>query len=553
MKKSECRRPIVAAVFLAIAMFSLCMVASTLCTQPLSEAGGFGSETTNGIISGTAVLPDGTPAVGARVTVRRIDYVSTVNGAPIKKRAATAGNGITDSAGRFTIDSLDTGSYTIEINDALANAVCGRCRIASKTPRLDFGISALMRYAAVRGEVGGGAALDKRYVQVVGFERLAAVDTSGSYALSDLPQGTFTLSIVCETAAPPVLLENIHALSGMVTTAPVTLWPHSMKITLNTSAAGAGGAGGVHAFPLLIRLTNKNFTFGKARKNGEDIRFAKSDGVVLPYEIEHWDSAGGSAALWVTVDTVRGNNDSQTIVMYWGAARAKDNADAAAVFDTANGFLAVWHLSNQCYDATSNAHNGTNYGAGDTMGMIGYCKKFRGFDSIKVPGLLDQPAVVTLSAWAQSDTVRETGGEIVSLGDDVLMRIDDKTLNNAMFGAIHTYGDSTAPVYFNVSSNRTLTKTGWHHIVFIADDPVSMQSVYIDGALCLRSYNKNAAIEYVGLGHNTFIGCHGDKKTSYNFTGRIDEVRICSVPRSADWIKLSYMNQKLEDALVYFH
>jgi hypothetical protein len=32
--------------------------------------------------------------------------------------------------------------------------------------------------------------------------------------------------------------------------------------------------------------------------------------------------------------------------------------------------------------------------------------------------------------------------------------------------------------------------------------------------------------------------------------GMLDEVRISNVARSANWIKLSYMNQKADDALI---
>lgn len=39
---------------------------------------------------------------------------------------------------------------------------------------------------------------------------------------------------------------------------------------------------------------------------------------------------------------------------------------------------------------------------------------------------------------------------------------------------------------------------------------------------------------------------------SRNFFGTIDEVRVCRVARSADWIKLCCMNQKEQDALVLF-
>jgi hypothetical protein len=36
------------------------------------------------------------------------------------------------------------------------------------------------------------------------------------------------------------------------------------------------------------------------------------------------------------------------------------------------------------------------------------------------------------------------------------------------------------------------------------------------------------------------------------FKGMIDEVRVSSIARSADWIKLSYMNQRSDDKLLQF-
>ena len=55
-----------------------------------------------------------------------------------------------------------------------------------------------------------------------------------------------------------------------------------------------------------------------------------------------------------------------------------------------------------------------------------------------------------------------------------------------------------------------------------------------------------------GVGMDTYIGKHGNKKTRYNFYGCIDEVRVYRTPMSADYIKLNYMNQKGADALVRF-
>ena len=75
-----CHRRNLAAAALAAA------IAAGLCTcNNLAADGGFGSETTNGRISGHVVLPGGSPAVAVQVTVRRNDYVTAVPNGLTKK------------------------------------------------------------------------------------------------------------------------------------------------------------------------------------------------------------------------------------------------------------------------------------------------------------------------------------------------------------------------------------------------------------------------------------------------------------------------------------
>jgi hypothetical protein len=38
----------------------------------------------------------------------------------------------------------------------------------------------------------------------------------------------------------------------------------------------------------------------------------------------------------------------------------------------------------------------------------------------------------------------------------------------------------------------------------------------------------------------------------YFFKGKIDELQACDIARSPDWVKLCYMNQKEQDALLIF-
>ncbi|MCD6023886.1 MAG: hypothetical protein K0Q91_802, partial [Fibrobacteria bacterium] len=97
---------------------------------------------------------------------------------------------------------------------------------------------------------------------------------------------------------------------------------------------------------MLVRLgAEDSDIFTAAKAGGADIRFDKLNGTHLPYQIESWDAVGKSAAIWVLMDTVKGNSSAQNVRMRWGNAGAFDSSSGTAVFDTAKGFKAVWHFS----------------------------------------------------------------------------------------------------------------------------------------------------------------------------------------------------------------
>jgi hypothetical protein len=534
---------------LLTALSAACLSVAITCSS-LTGDGGFGSETTNGRISGHVLLPAGSPAVGAQVTLRRSNYIADVPEG-LGKTLLKKGDCLTDTSGRFVFDSLDTGSYFVEINDRRSAAVASGCSIAAERRTIDIGTNTLRVYATVLGEINIDAAPTSAwFVQVYGLERCIAIGPTGTYTLDDLPAGVFRLRFVCsDSAVLPVTVDGVAAAASAVTNVAPVGWNHSQRLALNTTATGANVSGNVYRFPVLVRLTDGvNFTFSQARKNGEDVRYLSPSGRMLPYEIERWDSAGGQAEVWVLVDTVYGNNSAQFITMLWGNKSAKDNSNGAAVFDTADGNISVWHLDRNCNDACYNKNNAASSSALDTIGIIGYSKKFNGADSIKIAGLLGSPSSITLSAWAQLDSTQPGGGsEILSIGDAALIRMDYALGGIGTLGAIHQPGDS---VYVNVKSGQFLKQTGWHLITFTVDQNNHNQALYIDGTNVRSAADMNAFIDYSGVGQNTFIGRHGNGKTGFNFSGRIDEVRVSRIARSADYIKLCYMNQKETDMLV---
>ena len=333
---------------------------------------------------------------------------------------------------------------------------------------------------------------------------------------------------------------------------PLKGWNSSQRIYCNTTASGAQVYGTVIGFPALVRLTHDNFDFSRARGDGADVRFTRSDNKPMAHEIERWDSAGGAAEIWVRVDTVYGNDSAHYFIMYWGASANAAQTSASngpAVFDTAAGFIGVWHLNRTCDDATANRHNGTNSGAADSTGMIGSAKGFNGNEGIKIAGLLGQPRSVTLSAWARLDTLQRWGSEVISLGNAVLLRMDHtQAPGGGVMGSYHVSSDT---LWYNVVSDMYLQKTGWHYLSFAMDGVNHTQTLSIDGMV--YSYRSNQApIYYSGIGTDTWIGRHGNKETNWFFNGIIDEVRVSRTVHSNDWTKLCYMNQKAKDALLVF-
>ena len=90
-------------------------------------------------------------------------------------------------------------------------------------------------------------------------------------------------------------------------------------------------------YQVLIELNSTNFDFSHAQTNGEDIRFADTDGNLLSYWIEEWDSVNKKAKVWVKVPSIPANS-SVEIWMYYGNPRLEDASDGEATFEFFDDF-----------------------------------------------------------------------------------------------------------------------------------------------------------------------------------------------------------------------
>ena len=278
-------------------------------------------------------------------------------------------------------------------------------------------------------------------------------------------------------------------------------------------------------------------------------------------QFERWDPVNRFADIWVNVDTIYGNNNSQYITMYHGNFNAKSSAANSAVFDTSNKFMGVWHLdesSSNVFDATNNKYIGSRNGSlSQSDGKIGKGQFFKDSTAYCDFGDILNPGNTSfiVSAWCKragtglQALVAKTNGGLPSssYGWHFGFNLSDQLQGTIASGGIN-WGDS-ATFSFYTTLNFVDT-TSWHHIAVVFDKTGNNNCrLYFDGTSL--PFNTIGDIRTVGELVNTSalrIGKEADGKNP--FKGTIDECVVSYTIRSQDWVKLCYMNQRNNDKLL---
>lgn len=551
----------IALIFRALTTLALSL--SLNCSTPVTSGG---SEAGNARITGHVTSTTGSPLCNTIVTLRPVDFNPITDA-----RIADSCIDTTDSNGAYYFFTEDQTTYTIEAvqqHSRLRALISG---VTTGTNNDTIPPCALTAPGTIRILPPEERSGTTGYAFIPGTPFFVNLSSAYGYAILDsVPAGIIPqISYVHrDTALPIVLTRSIMVTSDDTVTVSWQNWSYSEEIILNTSATGADCNENVYNFPALIRLPAGNFTFDQSQSQGNDIRFTSSKGTVLPHEIELWDSAGNNAAVWVNVDTLWGNNATQSITMYWGNPEPSSPLTTEPVFDTTEGFEGIWHLSeapeDTVQDATPNHYNGISPDTArpqQESGIIGNCKRFDGTnDFISMPNTANSAlnfpgnGYFTVSAWISLDTIDSMPHLIVAKG------YSQYFLRCTYFPAdipLWEFSDFSSPSGWEASSTAatarewallTGVRDGNRHLLYCNGTLVdSTPSSYVSPDLT-RSTASNVTIgrfmELVTLPNNTSGYCF--------FKGAIDEVRIDRGARSAAWIRLCYINQRPDNQLVAF-
>jgi len=215
-----------------------------------------------------------------------------------------------------------------------------------------------------------------------------------------------------------------------------------------------------------------------------------------------------------------------------------------------NGYAAVWHFgtpsSLSTADSTANANNGINKGVVPAAGIIGGAGTFDGsgntYLDIPSSASFKPTAAITLEAWVNMTAITDwpyvygldyrANGTWSSPWDAIELGFGEESSSPVFYIAV----DGSLKQETNSS---TIALGQWAHIVGTYDG--SNMIFYVNG-VSLTTKAQSGPIDY-GTSQDMDIGIATQYvSTGGAINGLIDEARISSVARSADWIATEYNN-----------
>lgn len=358
----------------------------------------------------------------------------------------------------------------------------------------------------------------------------------------------------CARAISRVLLGTCALLFCVFASTPAhaadfSAWGYRQKITFE----GYTKSQTLTNFPALVVLPD-SVTDYLAHTNGYELRFAASNGTTeLNYEVEQWAPTTNSF-VWIQVDRIFGTNSY--IWAYYGNVSVTSSVSAYTTNGATwtNGYKAVWHMgqtglrtdSAGSYDGTvvANVTSTTNAKAGKADYFNGTGSGYGASGGINC-GNVSVTGDQTIELWLNPNNIASPSRQNPinkAYGGCGTWTLETAGTINYYWGTSGTDGGT----YQGYGSGNVVTSTKWHHMALVRNlsAPSKTLTWYLNGSQVVQgaaSYSAATAGAnplYIGKGYvNTF-------------PGYIDEVRVSTVARPADWMHATWLNMESNDVFV---
>lgn len=331
----------------------------------------------------------------------------------------------------------------------------------------------------------------------------------------------------------------------------VAVWepcPYELEICFT----GYNGLETLSNFPVLVKLGPERAGFSYSQfisPNGNDLRFRDVAHNELKYEIETWDPSGTSY-VWVQVPALSKNS---SIWAAWGSSKLAIKPSYTGDGSVwSEGYAAVYHAGEGGSihrDSTANARHGAPVGNTSTAaGMVAGADQFDGNgDAVRLPktfGLFGGNQSVTVEFWFKADAVAPDtyyGTSPVLFqgrGENAwMLTFGDSMAANSLSPRLNQGGWATP-----ASAPGIVTGRWYCFSTSYTPSGANNWKVYLDGAVTSQGTLTGPVIADTAL--NNQYGGSDESGTGINrwFKGAIDEVRVSSVARSANWLGASWQN-----------
>jgi hypothetical protein len=355
---------------------------------------------------------------------------------------------------------------------------------------------------------------------------------------------TLLIFLLCTGCARYDAMQNWLGLLALRPSAP--WWDRSYGARRSIVISNTGGT--LSGVPVLVRLTTSNFTFSRTQSDGSDVCFTSAASEQLAFEKDVY--ASNDASFWIRTDLPAGDT---MVYVYYGSTSSCPSA--GSVWDSS--YRAVYHLSSDPSSALADSVNSNSLTAtAMTAANLTTTTSARGLTFNGTTQFLAAPDSATLRIASDasievvysSNAYTTNAHYLVEKGDSDNDNYALYLKNNGAFGCAAAVGcaafefKDSGGTYVDTTGTFSATTGTFHTLSANVNDAGNQIQFFLDGTL--------AGTHAAGLPGNTWaqpltIGAQKFGGRNFFFSGTIDEVRISSTLRSADYFAFVHRNVAL--------